>query len=230
MPRFLIELVKHIQDATQPLALVAFLAVVTLGFAWLFLRGLPGLLRIKPPLDRRQKFILFRQIISSLFWLSLAVCVLGFGLDFVVQIYKLGLPKALPDITEPAKPPTTPANPPLVTPNPPPPVVPIPPSAQSHQYKLIWYNHYKPNTLWEVTKRADVNISDVRNDLFQSWCIPFEESKYEIYQRRLVAADEEFKETQNWWVAPPYDLPALNKRWLEIMDDERWYFYEVSPK
>jgi hypothetical protein len=99
---------------------------------------------------------------------------------------------------------------------------------QAHEYKLVWYDHLD-GRFWEVM-RTDVSISDVRNEQFKSWCVPFDESQYIILKKRLIAADEQFKEGANWWVLPPYKLPALNQRWLEIMDDEKWFFYEVEHK
>ena len=215
MPRFLIELVKHVRDAAEPLTLIAFLAIIILGCAWAVLRALPGFLRTKPPLSGNHKYLLCKQLISSFFWLAMAVFIFGFGLDALVKLYKASLPPPPSNVTKEE---------PKVTP----PVQP-PPTQPQHQYKLVWYNHYQSNQLWEV-KRTDLSVSHVGNDLFQSWCIPFDETKYVVHQRRQIAGDEQFKEPQNWWVAEPYKLPALNKRWLEIMDDERWYFYDVVPK
>lgn len=211
MPPFLIESLKHIREAAQPLTLLAFLAVIVLGCAWAIVRALPGLLRTKPPLGSRHKYMLCRQLVSSFFWLAMAVFILGFGLDALVRLYKISLEKPPADFVR------APSGGTVTAPT------------SNRQFKLVWYNHYQPDKLWEVT-RTDLGATRVGNDLFSSWCIPFDESKFVVFQRRQIAGDEQFKETQNWWVADPYKLPPLHKRWLEIMDDERWYFYEVEPK
>jgi len=109
-------------------------------------------------------------------------------------------------------------------------VVTLPPDRiqHAHEYKLVWFDHLD-RSFWEVM-RTDTNVREVRNEDFKSWCIPFDESRYIIFKKRLIAADEEFKGEPNWWVAPPYNLPALNPRWLQIMDDEQWFFYEVESR
>ena len=96
------------------------------------------------------------------------------------------------------------------------------------QYKLVWYNHLD-GKFWEVIRTA-LDKKEVRNDEFKTWCIPFDENQYLVFQKRLVASDERFTQGVNWWSKPPYNLPSLNLEWLKIMDDERWYVYEVESK
>jgi len=56
-------------------------------------------------------------------------------------------------------------------------------------------------------------------------------SKKTIVWQKEAAGDEVFKNgPANWWAASPYGLPPLNPRWLQIMDDERWYVMELQDK
>jgi hypothetical protein len=110
-----------------------------------------------------------------------------------------------------------------------------PPPQGVPQYKLVWFNHFEGNMLYQVN-RTETGKNDVMNDEFRTWCSPFNEQDYVIQERYLVAADEQFKDVpgkgkENWWNKPEYDnLPKLNPRWLQIMDDERWYVYKVVPR
>lgn len=204
----LIELAKAAKDIAQPLTLVAFLAVVLLGLVYLILKPIPDLTKhLKEKIRRGDPAEIARQILSSLFWLAVIVLCLGFAVQVLVLLHKVEQPAALPNIT------------------PPPPAV---QQLPQHQYKLVWFNH-EDGKLWEV-RSTNTNITEVRNGQFKSWCAPFDESQFVVHQRRLVAGDEHFKESANWWTVAPYGLPALNERWLQIMDDEKWYFYEVVPK
>ncbi|MBL9143230.1 MAG: hypothetical protein JNM99_06055 [Verrucomicrobiaceae bacterium] len=100
---------------------------------------------------------------------------------------------------------------------------------------LVWYNHFESNMLYQVN-RTDMGKNEVRNDEFRTWCSLFNEQDYIIQERYLVAADEQFKDVpgkgkENWWTTPEYNnLPRLKPRWLQIMDDERWYVYKVIPR
>lgn len=100
-------------------------------------------------------------------------------------------------------------------------------------FKLVWVNHYEPGVLYEVDTSKVQNKEAVGNEEFRSWCKPFNEAEYQVVNRWLVAADEEFKDVpgkgrENWWTGSAYGgLAALKPKWLQIMDDERWYVYEV---
>jgi hypothetical protein len=95
------------------------------------------------------------------------------------------------------------------------------------QWKLIWYNHYQPNTLFEVLS-TDLSVGDITNNLFQTWCKPFDPSGFQILEKVEIAGDE------HWKVPPQFlsdrGLPMLNERWFQIMDDERWYVFKVRPR
>lgn len=103
---------------------------------------------------------------------------------------------------------------------------------RASRFILVWFNHFEGNMLYKVN-RTDTNRGAVRNDEFRQWCEPFIESNYTIKNRWLVAADKEFKDVPgkgraNWWTGEAYDSqPKLEQQWLDIMDDERWYVYEV---
>ena len=206
MPPFLIEALKHVKDASEPLTLIAFLAVILLGCIWLVLRAISGFLPKQKAMPAPHFYLLCKQLVSSFFWLGLAIVVVGVGLDLAVKLYKQSLPSPpVPDeepnrvfvVNFPSPAPAGSLSPgPAVAPPTPPPV--------AHQYKLIWYDHYQPNALWEVTHNARPEVAQVDNGLFHTWCVPFRESDYVVIQR--------------------------NKRWLQIMDGEKWYFYEVVPK
>lgn len=108
-----------------------------------------------------------------------------------------------------------------------------PPPAATTEYKLIWFNHFEPGMLYEVDATKVQNKDKIGNDEFRSWCKPFIQGQHQIVNRWLVAAHEDFQEVpgkgrENWWTSEKYNsLAPLRKRWLEIMDDESWYVYEV---
>jgi hypothetical protein len=94
-------------------------------------------------------------------------------------------------------------------------------------WKLIWYDHFRPNQLFEVVS-PDVSKADVDNRVFNSWCVPFDGNSFNILEKVEVAGDE------HWKVPPEFltvrGLPMLNERWFQIMDDERWYAFRVRPR
>lgn len=94
-------------------------------------------------------------------------------------------------------------------------------------WKLIWYDHNRPQQLFEV-RSTDVSKADVDNRVFNSWCVPIDRNNFNILEQVLVAKDE------HWQVSPEFltahGLPMLNERWFQIMDDERWYAARVIPK
>jgi hypothetical protein len=93
-----------------------------------------------------------------------------------------------------------------------------------NEYALVWYNHFEPNTLYKVNF-TDITKPELRNNEFRQFCSPLDLSHKRVISREEVAGDERFKGPRepNWWTKPPYNLPALTQRWLNIMDDERWY-------
>ncbi|MDB5292288.1 MAG: hypothetical protein JWL69_3529 [Phycisphaerales bacterium] len=97
------------------------------------------------------------------------------------------------------------------------------------EYKLLWFDHNRPGQLFEVLS-SKVELADVHENTFHTWCRPFDESRYDILERRVVAKDEHFKEEPNWWAKKPFNLPALNERWFQIMDDEVWYIFKVRRR
>jgi hypothetical protein len=94
-------------------------------------------------------------------------------------------------------------------------------------WKLIWYDHFRRNQLFEVLK-TDVSKADVNNSVFNSWCVPIARNNFNILEQVLIAKDEQ------WQVSPAFltdhGLPMLNERWFQIMDDERWYAVRVTPR
>jgi hypothetical protein len=94
-------------------------------------------------------------------------------------------------------------------------------------WKLIWYDHFLPNQLFEVL-RTDVSKADVNNSVFHTWCAPIDRNNFNILEQVLVAKDE------HWQVSPGFltdhGLPMLNERWFQIMDDEQWYAVRVTPR
>jgi hypothetical protein len=57
-------------------------------------------------------------------------------------------------------------------------------------------------------------------------------SHKKVISREEVAGDEQFKGTRepNWWTKAPYNLPPRVQRWLNIMDDERWYVLTLQSE
>lgn len=104
-------------------------------------------------------------------------------------------------------------------------------SAKSdYTYKLLWYNHFKPDTVFLV-KTTNLNIGDqLDNEVFEGWCSTFDSIGYDITGKKQVAGDEHFKIDYDPWTQAPYNLPPLTKRWFEILDDERWYIVELKKK
>jgi hypothetical protein len=97
-------------------------------------------------------------------------------------------------------------------------------------WKLIWYDHFRPNQLFEVVG-TDVSKADVDNRIFNSWCVPFDPNKFVILQPPIqIAGDEHWKGTGASEFLSEHGLPMLNERWFQIMDDERWYIYRVRPR
>ena len=94
-------------------------------------------------------------------------------------------------------------------------------------WKLIWYDHFLKNQLFEVL-RTDVSQADVHNSVFHTWCVPIDRNNFNILEQVLVAKDEK------WQVSPEFltahGLPMLNERWFQIMDDEQWYAVRVTPR
>jgi hypothetical protein len=43
-------------------------------------------------------------------------------------------------------------------------------AAAQETWKLIWFDHFRPNQLFEVV-RSDVSKADVDNRVFNSWCV-----------------------------------------------------------
>jgi hypothetical protein len=104
------------------------------------------------------------------------------------------------------------------------------PDATTHTYLLIWYDHYKDDHLYKVN-RTDLTVGDAMdNDLFHTWCDEWFVDLSTITGNLQVARDEAFvlNDYNDVWTKAPYNLPALTKRWFEIMDDERWYIAELK--
>ena len=133
-------------------------------------------------------------------------------------------PRTTPSIprAEPAIPRVAPAAPARPAPEP-------RPARPKLQYKLIWVNHFEPGKYYEVV-RTDVQRKEIRNDEFKQWCIPFDPNRWIIHESRLIAGDEHWKEDPTRLSRSPYNLPAMNERWFQIMDDEKWYLYTVEEK
>ena len=94
-------------------------------------------------------------------------------------------------------------------------------------WKLIWYDHYRPNQLFEVVG-TDVSKADVDNGIFNSWCVPFDPSQFDVLARIEIAGDEHWKASSD--LLTQHGLPMLNERWFQIMDDERWYVYQLRQR
>jgi|SRR5271166_1337324 len=94
-------------------------------------------------------------------------------------------------------------------------------------WKLIWFDHYRPNQLFEVV-RTDVSKANVDNRVFNSWCVPIDPNSFNILEKVEIAGDEHWKVPPEFLTA--HGLPMLNERWFQIMDDERWYAARVSAK
>jgi hypothetical protein len=135
-------------------------------------------------------------------------------------------PTPTPAPTSTPTPSPTPTPTPTSTPTPSPTPTPTP----SLIYKLLWYNHFEPQTIYEVV-RTNPEVPGIENNGFKNWCKPFFRDQYVIISEVEVAGDESFKNGEpNWWTKPPYYLPELRQSWLHIMDDERWYVVTLQKK
>lgn len=98
------------------------------------------------------------------------------------------------------------------------------------EYRLVWFDSRRGDKLFQVLKTQPAR-TEVENNEFDSWCVPLDLHGYTVRDKYLVAGHEHFQDVgkgpPNWWTAEPYKLPELRERWLQIMDDERWYVYEV---
>jgi hypothetical protein len=116
---------------------------------------------------------------------------------------------------------------PVATPTPTPVSIQTPPARPPDQWKLIWFDHFRPGRLYEVT-HTEPSMADVRNNQFHQWSVDFDENRFEVLERVLVAKDE------HWKVPPSFlserSMPMLNERWFQIMDDEAWYAFRVRPR
>jgi hypothetical protein len=98
---------------------------------------------------------------------------------------------------------------------------------------LAWFTHYESDRLFKVEK-TDISNSELvwqgdPNEVFKMWCSPLDLSHKKVVKQIEVAGDEQLKGVEpNWWTKDPYNLPALNPRWTQIMDDERWYMLELE--
>jgi hypothetical protein len=112
------------------------------------------------------------------------------------------------------------------------PSLPSPPAPQT-QYVLVWYNHFDNSFYRVISTNLQTNSDDFansnRNSLFRSWCVPFSIAADKPLAQLVIGAGGGFVTKVNYilWTQPPYNLPALSSRWLEIMDDERWYVVQV---
>jgi hypothetical protein len=90
----------------------------------------------------------------------------------------------------------------------------------------VWLNH-NDGRLYVVVNPDQTNRELAGpggpNEVYKRWCTPFDPSQYrQINSNPVNAASDEVVHS------PPeaFGLPAINPRWPQIMDDERWYIYD----